>query len=97
MRKIEQLMNAAIENITNGSSAKGWSFGNTIVTNAGDRAKVFLHGNHIADVFNNGKVEINVPTLCRWNTPTTRSRLNALGAKVNTRKGTIYVDGVAVN
>ena len=97
MRKIEQQMNAAVENIIYGSSAKGWSFGNTIVTNAGDRAKVFLHGNHIADVLLGGEVEVNINTLCRWNTPTTRSRLNALGARVNTRKGVIYVNGEAVN
>lgn len=93
MRKIEQQMNAAVSN------RKQWSSDNTSVQPIDDNnVAVYLHGNHIADVNSRtGLVMVNVATLCRWNTPTTRSRLNALGAKVNTRKGTIYVDGVAVN
>lgn len=96
MRKIEQQMLNAISIIRNNENARGWSNGNTIVTNAGDRAKVFLHGNHIADVFNTGLLEVNKQTLARWQTPTTKSRLRALGANVATRKGVTYLDNVAV-
>jgi hypothetical protein len=96
MRKIEQQMVSAITNIQHNSASKGWSNGNTIVTNAGDRAKVFLHGNHIADVFNTGVLDVNTNTLARWPTPTTKSRLRALGANVATRKGVTYLNDVAV-
>jgi len=96
MRKIEQQMLNAIHAIQHNQGAKGWSNNNTIVTNAGDRAKVFLHGNHIADVFNTGILEVNKETLARWQTPTTKSRLRALGANVTTRKGVTYLDNVAV-
>ena len=57
MRKIEKLMLQAIEALTTKKTDKGWSKDNTIVVNAGDRAKVFLHGNHIADVFYKGGLE----------------------------------------
>ena len=68
MRKIETQMIAAI----NGN--KCWSSGNTqVVTNAGV-STVYLHGNKIAliddtslTIFDGG-----------WQTPTTKSRLNAL-------------------
>lgn len=96
MRKIEQQMLNAINSIRNNTSAKGWSNDNTIVTNAGDRAKVFLHGNHIADVFNTGVLDVNADTLARWPTPTTKSRLRALGANVATRKGVTYLNNVAI-
>lgn len=96
MRKIEQQMVNAINTIQHNQSAKGWSNNNTIVTNAGDRAKVFLHGNHIADVLNTGILEVNTDTLRRWSTPTTKSRLRALGANVSTRKGVTYLDNVAI-
>ncbi len=96
MRHIEHLMVAAVDAITNHQSDRGWSLNNTIVTNAGDRAKVFLHGNHIADVLNTGALEVNKETLARWSTPTTKSRLRALGANVSTRKGVTYLDNVAI-
>ena len=89
-------MVSAVNAITSNQSAKGWSNNNTIVTNAGDRAKVFLHGNHIADVLNTGTLEVNTDTLRRWSTPTTKSRLRALGANVSTRKGVTYLDNVAI-
>jgi len=92
MRKIEQQMVLAVNNIIHNQSAEGWSFDNTIVTNAGDRAKVFLHGNHIADVFKTGILEVNIDTLRRWSTPTTKSRLRALGAHVFTHKGVTYLN-----
>jgi len=96
MRKIELQMIQAVNNIKHNQSAKGFSLDNTIVTNAGDRAKVFLHGNHIADVFNTGILEVNTDTLRRWSTPTTKSRLRALGANVATRKGITYLNNVAI-
>jgi len=96
MRKIEQQMNQAVNNIQHNQAAKGWSNNNTIVINAGDRAKVFLHGNHIADVLNTGVLEVNTDTLRLWSTPTTKSRLRALGAHVSTRKGVTYLDNVAI-
>jgi hypothetical protein len=96
MRKIEQQMIQAVNNIQHNQGAKGWSYNNTIVVNAGDRAKVFLHGNHIADVFNTGSLEVNTDTLARWSTPTTKSRLRALGANVATRKGITYLNNVAI-
>ena len=96
MRKIEKQMLSAINAIQTGQTDKGWSNTNTIVTNAGDRAKVFLHGNHIADVFNNGILEVNAQTLARWSTPTTKSRLRALGANVTTRKGVTYLNNQPV-
>ena len=70
MRKIEQQMNAAISNNQN------WQSGNTAVTFDSDNneSKVYLHGNHIADVgddyirlFDGG-----------WQSNTTKSRLNAI-------------------
>lgn len=96
MRKIEKLMIQAIEALTTNKTNKGWSKDNTIVVNAGDRAKVFLHGNHIADVFYKGGLEVNIPTLCRWPSMTTRSRLRALGANLVSIKGTLHLNGVSI-
>ena len=68
MRKIERLMNAAI------TSGKDWSLANTRVEHEEGLAKVFLHGNKIAEVgddyirlFDGG-----------WQSNTTKSRLNAI-------------------
>lgn len=96
MRKIEKEMLNAIGAIHTGQTSKGWSNNNTIVVNGGDRAKVFLHGNHIADILNTGVLEVNISTLARWQTPTTKSRLRALGANVATRKGITYLNDVAI-
>jgi len=65
-------------------AGKDWRGSNTTVLQMGDRdstyeARVFLHGNHIATI---GPHSVRV-SLAGWNTPTTRSRLNAiLGAYV---------------
>ena len=70
MRKIEQQMNAAISNNEN------WQSANTRVEfdSETNESKVYLHGNHIADVgddyiriFDGG-----------WQSNTTKSRLNAI-------------------
>lgn len=94
MRKVEQQMLAAIQ------SRKFWIGGNTcvdIVNNDnpnGLRAEIFLHGNHIADYwYRDGKLDVDSRTLAEWPTPTTKSRLRALGAKVYTKKHTVYLDG----
>lgn len=63
----------------------------------GSRSEVFLHGNHIADYWHeSGSLEVNSRTLAQWSTPTTKSRLRALGANVATRKGVTYLDNVAI-
>ena len=90
MRKIEQQMLNAIEN------RKAWQSGNTVVTPRFDGSlSVYLHGNHIADVVNS-QINVNVYTLRQWSTPTTKSRLRALGARVSTRKGITYLNNVAI-
>ena len=76
MRKIETQMNMAIK------SQKNWSSGNTQVITDNGFSRVFLHGNHIANVFDdvvNGDVK-KVGQLFDggWQTVTTKSRLNAL-------------------
>ena len=70
MRKIEQQMQTAIRNRTN------WSSSNTAVSvdNEGNTF-VMLHGNLIATIFNNGDMKLSS---CGWDTPTTKSRLNAI-------------------
>lgn len=56
---------------------------------------VFLHGNHIATVAR-GKCVVNLETLRKWPSATTKSRLRALGANVTTKNGVTYLDGVAI-
>ena len=69
MRKIEQQMNAAVNNrIT-------WSNSNTRVDRMGNRSEVYLHNNHIATVYDNGDLQLSS---AGWETVTTKSRLNAL-------------------
>ena len=55
MRKIETQMNMAIK------SQKNWSSGNTQVITDNGFSRVFLHGNHIANVFDD-VVDGNVKT-----------------------------------
>jgi hypothetical protein len=92
MRKIEQAMNGAI------ALGINWVSGNTTVTESHREGgqDVLLFGNHIATVFCDGSVMVNKETLKKYPTPTTKSRLRALGADVCTRKGITYLDGVAV-
>jgi hypothetical protein len=89
MRKIEKEMINAIRSHKNFGSA------NTRVRIAGngDMAAVYLHGNHIASVdYPTGFLCVNKETLARWPSPTTKSRLRALGANVYTRKGVTYLN-----
>ena len=68
MRKIESQMNAAI---TNG---KDWKNANTEVTNIDGVSYVYLHGNLIAEVDDNGIKLYDGG----WQSNTTKSRLNAI-------------------
>lgn len=92
MRKIEQQMVNAVRN-----RAVRFVNGNTWVSGDGDKSQVFLHNNHIATVrHDTGKLDVNRYTLRKWPTATTKSRLRALGAKVETRKGIVYLNGEAL-
>lgn len=92
MRKIEQQMVNAVRN-----RAVRFVNGNTWVSGDGDKSQVFLHNNHIATVHHDtGKLDVNRYTLRKWPTKTTISRLRALGAKIETRKGVIYLNGEAL-
>lgn len=93
MRKVEKQMLGAIK------SRKGMFGRNTMVTIAGDgeRAQVYLHGNHIADYwYRTGVTEVNECTLSRWPSVTTKSRLRALGVDVYTKDHVTYLDGKAI-
>jgi hypothetical protein len=92
MRKIERQMNAAI------NARKAWHLDNTSTKPIdGVNVAIYLHGNHIADVNSRtGFVMVNSDTLRRWPTPTTKSRLRALGANVTTKRGVTYLDNVAI-
>jgi hypothetical protein len=70
MRKIEREMNAAISNNVD------WQKDNTTVTFDAEtgESKVYLHGNHIADV---GETYIRLFD-GGWQSNTTKSRLNAI-------------------
>jgi hypothetical protein len=95
MRKIEMEMCDAIVD------RRDWSKDNTRVhftcTGLG---RVYLHGNHIADATRNyyGSVVItpNRDTLADWPTPTTKSRLRALGVNLTQSRGVISIDGEVV-
>jgi len=92
MRKIEKAMVVAV------CQHHKWKSGNTAVVPIDDtNVAVYLHGNEIATVNSNtGFLMVNNATLSRWSTPTTKSRLRALGANVYTSKHVTYLDGVAV-
>ena len=91
MRKIEQQMNRAIARGIN------WTGGNTQVTQHACGCTVYLHGNAIADIDNDGIAWANQPTLLYWPTRTTMSRLRALGVDVCTRKGDVVLNGEVIS
>jgi len=74
MRKIERQTLEAIK------ANRNFKRGNTEVR----EGVVYLHGNRIAERRGN-KLTLDVETLHRWPTVTTRSRLNALGFSVSQR------------
>ena len=103
MKKIEQQMLDAIR------ARRDWQKGNTCVVfsdHSGNPyldATIWLDGNPIAEIqplrlpgANAGALVPNLDTLRRWSTPTTKSRLRALGVNVATRAGVTYVDGAAI-
>lgn len=87
MRKIEQQMNEAIRN------RKFWCKDNTMVHSDGN---VYLHGNNIAQVTDTGEIKVNLYTLRRWPSMTTRSRLRALGADLVSIKGVLHLNGKSI-
>jgi hypothetical protein len=68
MRKIESLMNEAI------NEALNWKSGNTEVVSEGKISRVFLHGNQIATIGENFVQLFDG----KHQTATTKSRLNAI-------------------
>ena len=89
MRKIEKQMLNAVKN-----KAIRFISGNTWVSGHGGTSQVFLHNNHIATFqHDTGKLAVNTYTLRQWPTATTKSRLRALGAQVETRNGVVYLNG----
>jgi len=68
MRKIERQMNAAI------TAGKDWKNANTVVLNVDGVSFVYLHGNLIAEVDDNGIKLYDGG----WQSNTTKSRLNAI-------------------
>lgn len=91
MRKIEREMIRAI------TERKFWRKDNMQVYVNDDLAEVLLHNNRIATVYyDTGKIEVDIETLRDWQTPTTKSRLRALGKNVRTKRGVTYLDGVAI-
>jgi len=56
-----------------------------------------LHKHHIADFLHDDrKVQVNVKTLARWSTVTTKSRLRAMCVNVYTKNYVTYLDDVAI-
>ncbi len=95
MRQIEREMLRAI----NGRETK--TLGNTFVRfdDHFNLSAILLHGNHIADVWHyhgSLRVEPNRDTLAQWPTPTTKSRLRALGVNVTQKAGAVAIDGEVV-
>ena len=90
MRSIEIKMIDAIKNRAN------FKLDNTQVVYHTDTntSAVFLHGNHIGTYMHlSGTFRPDLETLKRWPTPTTKSRLRALGVDVSTRKGVTHYNG----
>lgn len=95
MRQIEKEMAAAI------NAGRDWKKDNTAVvcggvswnydTNAWEpvRACVYLHGNLICKIYTDGR---RAYSTTGWNTPTTRSRLQALGAGCRIFRGCMIDD-----
>ena len=89
MRVIEREMVNAI------NSGINWRKGDTSVILTNNGCHVYLHGNHIASV-EAGEVVVNIQTLKRWPTVTTKNRLRALRVNVSTVKGVTMINGVDI-
>jgi hypothetical protein len=87
MKKIENEMRFAVR------IGRNFRSGNTVVTNDETGVKVYLHGNCIWAKYN-GTARF---TLAGWNTPTTRSRLNALGVDVRQKNYEAVYNGQPIS
>lgn len=100
MRKVEQKIVDAVRaglDLTIGNTSVWFISSKDSDNPLGPRSEVFLHNYHIATFWHNsGQLEVNRDTLRQWPTATTKSRLRALGAKVETRKGIVYLNGEAL-
>jgi hypothetical protein len=73
---------------------KRFTLANTSVERNGE---IYLHGNHIATYHaDNGTLTVNLETLRRWPTVTTRSRLRALGVSVYQKNWNTYIGDVEI-
>lgn len=89
MRVIEKAMVDAI------NAKKNMQRDNTRVVYYPDTntSGVFLYGHHIGTFMHiTGTFRPDIETLERWPTPTTKSRLRALGVKVYTKAGKTYLN-----
>lgn len=95
MRQIEKAMVEAIRKghgswSSNNTRVDFWNDGDRTVTHT--RAMVYLHSNHIANVWlSSGQVDVNRETFRAWPTRTTVSRLRALGVPASIRKGVAMI------
>lgn len=87
MKTIERAMCKAAK------AHKNWRSGNTCVVADEESVRVYLHGNLIYEENGNGRAF----TLAGWNTPTTRSRLNALGCGVSQHNWEPQHNGAAIS
>ena len=87
MRKIEEKMVNAV------NRSKNFNEGNTEVRIDANGLSVLLYGNIIFQIRGNEKFF----TLSGWNTPTTRSRLNALGVRVSQKNWEPIFNGAVIN
>ena len=83
MRQVTRIMSDAFWN------GERKSMSNTTVQNK----EMYLFGNRIAWVYD-GKLYF---TMCGWNTPTTRERLNGLGVRVSQKNYKPYWNGKEIS
>jgi len=97
MRKIEHKMIDAIASLKESRKfGETRSFGNTQIERRDNHSAVYLHCNHLANVFDDGKVSVNVQTLATWPTNTTISRLRALGVDAARKRYGAFLNGIPV-
>ena len=87
MRKIEKEMLAAVR------ERRNWSSGNTAVQIAGNIVRVFLFGNNIYS----DNMGCKSFSMAGWTSPTTISRLRALGVNVHIKNRTPMYDGSPID
>lgn len=105
MRQIERQMLGAI------AAKESWQSGNTSVVYEpevnepkhvrAECSRVYLHGNHICTVYHRSPFKDKGPvpnrdTFAAWPTPTTASRLRALGVSASIKDFQACIDGEPV-